>query len=366
MKLAIPRNELRDALANVQNVVSARSTLPMLQYVLLDAKKRSLKFVATDLEVGIECVVDCDEVQDEGTITLPCKKLHDIVSNLPSGVINMAVSTNNVATLSSGVVRYKLMGMPSDEFPKSPEVKRDKKFTMPQADLKEMIKKVSFSISTDPNRVNITGLLLAIVGKQLRLVSTDGRRLSLATRTLEEAPAGDVSYIVPRKTVVELERLLGTGEDVAVFLSDNQIAFEFANVLVISNLIDGAFPNYEQVIPRNYDKTVVADIGPFMTATQRAQVMTTDRYNLVKYEISKGKMVVSTNCPEVGELRDEVEVEYDGDPLEVGFNPQFVVDVLKVVSEEKVRVQLKDAQSSGLILPQDNDDYAYVVMPVRL
>ena len=366
MKLAISKNDLRDAIANVQNIVSTRSTLPMLQYVLLTAKGNSLKLIATDLEVGIECLIGCEEIKEEGVVTLPCKKLGEVVSNLPSGIVNIVVSEGNVAAINSGVVRYKLMGMSADEFPKSPEVSREKTFTISQADLKEMIKKVSFSISTDPNRINITGLLLVQVGKELRLVTTDGRRLSMSSCTLENAPDEDTSYIVPRKTVLELERLLGNDGEVNVFLSENQIAFEFANLLIISNLIDGVFPNYEQVIPKNYEKEVIADIEPFATATKRAEVMTTDRYNLVKYEISKSKMVVSTNCPEVGELRDELDIEYEGDEIEVGFNPNFILDALKVIEEDRVRVQLKDAQSSGLFMPEGNDNCLYVVMPVRL
>lgn len=366
MKLAIQKDELRDAIANVQNIVSARSTLPMLQYVLLSAEKKSLKLVATDLEVGIECVADCEKVKETGSVILPCKKLHEVVNILPPGTVDMTVIEGSIMAVDAGVVQYKLMGMSPEEFPKSPEVKQEKTFTMPQADLKDMIRKVAFSISTDPNRVNITGLLFTLVSGQLRLVSTDGRRLSLGSCVLENAPEGDTSCIVPRKTVVELERLLGSDDDVTIYLSDNQIAFKFRNLLIISNLIDGVFPNYEQVIPKNYEKEVIAEIELFGLATKRAQVMTTDRYNLVKYEVSKGKMVVTTNCPEVGELKDEIDVEYDGEPMEVGFNPQFILDALKVVEEERVRIQLKDAQSSGLIMPEGNDNYLYVVMPVRL
>ncbi|MBI5117693.1 DNA polymerase III subunit beta [Candidatus Poribacteria bacterium] len=366
MKLAMSRDELRDAIAKVQNVVSTRTTLPMLQYVLLGAKGKALKLVATDLEVGIECVIECEDMDEEGVVTLPCKKMHEVVNNLPPGVVKVTVSEGNIVSFNSGVVRYKLMGMPPDEFPKSPEVKREKAFSMPQASLKEMLRKVSFSISADPNRPNITGLLLALTGKQLRLVSTDGRRLSLASSALENPPDGDSSYIVPRKTVVELERLLGDEGNVDIFLSDNQVAFKFLNLLLISNLIDAVFPNYEQVIPKGHDKRVVAEKEPFTVATRRAQVMTTDRYNLVKYEIGKGKMVVSTNCPEVGELKDEIQVEYSGESIEMGFNPQFVLDVLKVIDEDKVRMDLKDAQSSGLLKPEGNENYMYVVMPVRL
>ncbi|GAB4339539.1 MAG: DNA polymerase III subunit beta [Candidatus Abyssubacteria bacterium] len=365
MKLTIARDEMRDAIANVQNVVSTKSTLPMLQYVLLDTKENFLKLVATDLEVGIECVAECEEVKEEGTFTLPCKKLQEVVNNLPPGAFTMETKDGNTVTFGSGLVRYKLMGMPPDEFPKSPKVKREKSFSMPQMVLKEMLKKVSFSISTDPNRVNITGLLFTIVGKQLRLVSTDGRRLSYAMHEVEGAPSGD-SYIIPRKTVNELERLLGTEGDVSIFLSENQIAFEFANLLVISNLIDGVFPNYEQVIPKSYPKKVLAEKEPLSVATRRTQVMTTDRFNLVKYEVDRGKMVVSTNCPEVGEAKDEIDIEYDGEPVEIGFNPQFIVDVLKVIDEDKISLELKDPQSSGLFKPVDNDNYLYVIMPVRL
>jgi DNA polymerase-3 subunit beta len=366
MKLVIARDQLRNAIGNVQSVVSTRSTLPMLQYVLMVAKNNTLKLIATDLEVGIECVVECDEMRQEGTVTLPCKKLHEVVNILPQGAVNIAASESNAVLLTSGVVRYKLMGMPPDEFPKSPEVKREKTFSIAQSLLKEMLKKVSFSISTDPNRINITGLLLALTQSQLRLVSTDGRRLSYARHKLENAPDGDVSYIIPRKTVSELERLLGDDGDVNIFLSDNQIAFEFGNLLIISNLIDAIFPNYEQVVPKGYDKKVIAEKEPFAVATKRAQILTTDRYNLVKYEINQGKMVVTTNSPEVGEVKDELDVEYQGESISIGFNPEFVLDVLKIVDEDKVTIELKDSQSSGLLKPVENEDYMYVVMPVRL
>ncbi len=366
MKLAMTRDDLRDAIGNVQNVVSTRSTLPMLQYVLLSAQNDLLKLVATDLEVGIECVVECETLEKEGVVTLPCRKLHEIVNNLPPGLVNIEASSENVVSLHSGVVKYKLMGMPPDEFPKSPDVKRDETLVLSQAGLKEMLRKVSFSISTDPNRVNITGLLLTVVGNELRLVSTDGRRLSLAVHAFEDAPGAEKSYIIPRKTVIELERLLGADGDVRVFISENQIAFEFANLLMLSNLIDGVFPNYEQVIPRNYERKVILEKEPFAVATRRAQVMTTDKYNLVKYEVSKGKMHVTTNCPEVGEAKDEVEADYDGESVEMGFNPQFVLDVLKAVDEDKVVLEMKDSQSSGLFKPLDNENFMYVVMPVRL
>lgn len=366
MKLTIARDQLRDAIGNVQSVVPTRSTLPMLQYVLINGKSNLLKLMATDLEVGIECEVECDEMKQDGIVTLPCKKLHEVINNLPQGTVTITAAENNAVTLTSGVVRYKLMGMPPDEFPKSPEVKREKSFSIPQGLLREMLKKVSFSISADPNRVNITGLLLALVGKELRLVSTDGRRLSYARHVVEGLVDGNSSYIIPRKTVTELERLLGDEGDLTIFLSDNQIAFEFANLLIISNLIDAIFPNYEQVVPRGYERKMIAEKEPFSAATKRAQILTTDRYNLVKFEISKKKMVISTNSPEVGEFKDEVDVEYDGETIGIGFNPQFVLDVLKVVDEEKVSIELKDSQSSGLIKPLDNEDYMYVVMPVRL
>jgi len=265
MKLAILRNEFRDAIANVQNIVSTRSTLPMLQYVLLSAKGNLLKLTATDLEVGIECVVDCEEVSGEGIVTLPCKKLHEVVNNLPDGTVSVSVGDGNVVALNSGVVRYKLMGMSPEEFPKFPEVNRENTFAMPRVVLKEMIRKVSFSISMDPNRINITGLLLALVGNQLRLVATDGRRLSLGSCELENAPGEDSSYIIPRKTVMELERLLGSDGEVNIFLSENQMAFEFGNILVISNLIDGVFPNYEQVIPQKQKKNLTKYIEIFKT-----------------------------------------------------------------------------------------------------
>jgi DNA polymerase-3 subunit beta len=366
MRLAITRDELRDAIANVQSVVSARSTLPMLQYVLLNTSDNSLKLVATDLEVGIECVVDCEKVEEKGTVTVPCKRLHEVVSNLPPGTVDVAVSEGNVMTLKSGVVEYKLMGMPPDDFPKSPAVNREKTFSMPQVGLKEMLKKVSFSISVDPNRPNISGLLLALSGERLKLVTTDGRRLSLASCALEKGGGEGSAYLVPRKTVLELERLLGGEGDVNIFLSENQVAFEFGNLLVISNLIDGVFPNYEQVIPRGYEKKIISEKEQFVLATRRAQVMTTDRYNLVKFEVTSGKMTVRTNCPEVGEVKDEIEVGYDGENIEVGFDPRFVIEVLKAIEEENVCMELKDSQSSGLFKPEGNDNYVYVIMPVRL
>lgn len=364
MKVVIARETLQSGITTVQSLVGVKSTLPILSNLLLRAVDGQLTIIATDLEVGIECTVPCT-VETAGATTVPARRLADIVSTLGAGDITLHVQDGHRMELTSGAVEFHLLGQSADEFPKSPTFSEDTSIELAGALLKTLLKKTSFAISGDMNRPALTGMLFDIHENEIRFVATDGRRLSFAKT---EVPTKNAlgKYIVPRKTVNELERLIAGDEPVHMFPGESQVAFRFANVLLISRVIDGPFPNYEQVIPKAQDTFATLVTSDFHQAARRAAVMTSDKNNLIRLEIGSKAMVVTTNTPDVGDVHDEVVVDYKGKDVQIGFNPHFLLDILKVTDSDEVTFSFKDALSPGLIKMVGNDDYLFVIMPIKL
>ena len=364
MKVVIPRETLQTGLGTVQSLVGAKSALPILSNILLRAEGDELTLIATDLEVGIECTVPCT-VEEAGTITVPARRLADVVSTFATGDITLDVQDGHLVELTNGLAQFHLLGQPADEFPKSPTFSDDKKITIDQPVLKDVLKKTSFAISTDMNRLALTGMLLDISENSIRFIATDGRRLSYAQLEGIDSPITG-SYIVPRKTIVELERLIGEDAPIEIFPAETQVAFRFGKVLLISRVIDGHFPNYKQVIPDGYEASASMSTGAFQQATRRAAVMTSEKNNVIRLTVAPKNMVVATTTPDVGDVHDEVDVTYDGKSVEIGFNPHFLLDILKVTDTDEVSFSFKDALSPGLIRMIGRDDFLYVIMPIKL
>lgn len=364
MKVVITRETLQSGISAVQNLVATKSALPILSNMLLRAKDGQLTLIATDLEVGVECTVPCT-VEEPGETTGPARRIADVVSTFPAGDITVEVIEGHTIEFTSGVAKFHVVGQPADEFPKSPAFDDSKKITLDPKQFKDLLHKTSFAISSDMNRLALTGLLFDLQGHETRFIATDGRRLSFAKL---ETPDSDItgSYIVPRKAVSELERLIGTDEPVNIYPGENQIAFKFGNILLVARLIDSPFPNYEQVIPKNQDCTATLRSADFHQATRRAAVMTNEKNNLIRLKVGEKGMVVTTNTPDVGDVHDEVGVQYDGKEMEIGFNPHFLLDILKVVDTEEVKLQFKDPLSPGVLKLVGNEDLLYVIMPIKL
>lgn len=368
MKIRISRHSLLDAVNKVKTVVSARSALPILSHILLETGSSSVRLSATDLKVSIECTVDCD-VEKPGAMTVSSQRLSSILSELPNGDMDIELGENNVVNLSCGKIQTKLFSMAAEEFPPIRGFDGIEPMVLPQSMLKNMFSKTSFAISTDQARYNLTGLLFEISGGKLTVVATDGRRMSLYIENEGIADGIHIKVIVPGKMIVELERLLDSSDDVNVLISENHAAFTFGNMRLVTALIDGTFPNYDMVVPKKHDKEVVLDTARFKEAIRRTRTMTNDKFNSVRFVLESGLLTFKVITPEVGEYTEDMDVDYQGDSMEIAFNPDFVYDVLTHIETEKSTFVLKDANSPGVLRPTTEaprDSYVNVIMPIRI
>ena len=368
MKITIPRQDLLDTVNKVKSVVSAKSALPILSHLLLETAESAMRISATDLKVSIECTVDCT-VETPGALTVSSQRLASILSELPDEDITLTLKENNVVELKCGRIHSKLYSMAPDQFPPIRNFEGVEPLILSQGMLKSLFTKTSFAICNDQARYNLTGLLFEVAGGRLTVVATDGRRMSLC-HELEGVPSDrDVKVIVPSKMVHELERLLGEDEPVSVLVDESQAAFTFGNLRLVTALIEGNFPNYEMVVPKKHDKEVLIDTVKFTEAMRRTRTMTNDKFNSVRLAVAGNRLELHVNTPEVGEYEEDMPVEYAGEQVEIAFNPEFVIDVLRHMDAEKTCLVLRDAMSPGLIKPYTEapeDLYLNVVMPIRI
>ena len=368
MKIRIPRQELLDAVNKVKTVVSPKSALPILSHILIEADEGQLKLTATDLKVSIECTVDCT-VKESGSLTVSSQRLSSILTELPEGEITLDLAGNNVINLECGKIKTKLFSMSAEEFPPVRAFEGVEPLVIEQKLLKKMFQKTGFAISTDQGRYNLTGLLFELADGKLTVVATDGRRMSLYSEK-EGIPKGiNIKVIIPGKMINELERLLADNGEVHVYLDEAQAAFQFDSLRLVTALIEGNFPNYDMVIPKKHDKEGIIATSTFMEAMRRTRTMTNDKFNSVRVTVNGPIMKLNVVTPEVGEYEEELEVEFDGGNLDIAFNPDYVLEVLRRIETEKLVLVLKDSSSPGLIKPYEeksSHQYLNVVMPIRL
>lgn len=368
MKIKIMRQELLDIVNKVKTVVSARSALPILSHILMEAKDSSLRLTATDLKVSIECTVDCT-VEEPGSLTVSSQRLGMILSELPNEEITFALGDNNIIELSCGRINTKLYSMSPDEFPSVPTFDGIEPLILPQVLLRSLFSKTSFAICTDQGRYNLTGLLFELNNGKLSTVATDGRRMSLCIET-EGIPKGiNVKVIVPGKMINELERLLGSEGNVEIYIDETRAAFAFSSTRLVTALIEGNFPNYDMVVPKKHDKEAVIQVSVFTEAVRRTRTMTNEKFNSVRFILGDKTMALRVTTPEVGEYHEEIGIEYDGETTEIAFNPDFLLDVLRHIDSEMVCLIFKDSMSPGVLKPFSEaplDKYINVIMPIRL
>ena len=368
MKLSIAKDQLIAGLQSVQNVVSSRTTLPILSNVHVRADEGRLHLTATDLDVTVACSVEA-QVKGDGATTIPVKRLFSIVRELAIGEIELDTDDKNVTKLSAGASFYKLHGLAADEFPPLPKFKETGSVTLPQDKLKAMLRKTSIAISTDESRYVLNGVFMKFSPEKLVMVSTDGRRLAL---TEEDLPAGSTAQgdiIVPTKAVNELNRLLQTKGDVEIRFTDNQVSFRLKDetafsVLLVSKLVEGNYPNYQQVIPKEAKERITLMREEFLSALRRAELMTNDKSNSVKLAFTKNNLTITANTADVGEARESIAINYKGKDISIAFNPGYLMDPLKVVESEEVFLELSDELSPGSV--KINGPFHYVLMPMRM
>ncbi|MDB6056100.1 MAG: dnaN [Verrucomicrobiales bacterium] len=368
MNITIAKDQLISGLQSVINVVSARTTLPILSNVLLRTGNGRLELTATDLDVTISCSVEAT-VKQAGATTIPGKKLSGIVRELSASEIEIEVDEKNVSQLRAGASFYKINGLSAEEFPPFPQFKENKRVVVPQDKLKAMLKKTSFAISTDESRYVLNGIFFIIKDHKITLVATDGRRLAMADEEIDVPENSQGEFIVPTKAVNELSRLLQGSGEIEIKFSENQVSFSLKdekafNIVIITKLVEGTYPNYRQVIPTETKERVPLSREEFLHAVRRAGLMTSEKANSVKLTFTKNNLAITANSPDVGEARESLAINYKGKDLAVAFNPNYLVEPLNALTEEEVFVELIDELSPGVL--KINGPFLYVVMPMRL
>ncbi len=362
MKFKVEKSNLINAIQTVQNVITTKSALPILSNILIEAQNGSLKLTATDLDIGITCSIPVD-IQEPGAITIPAKRFNDIIKEFPMELVTLATKKNNQVTIDSEMCQFKIMGLMKEDFPKLPEFKDQKVIKIDQGVFKQMLSLTAFAVSLDETRYVLNGVLFKINKNSFTLVSTDGKRLAVAERKLSAESETELSMIVPLKTIHELNRNLKEEGDLSLIVSSNQALFDLGNVGIVSRLIEGEFPDYKQVIPAPSENKMKVERSLLLLAVRRAALLATPDYQAVKLEVFKNKLVISKTTPDVGEFHEELPVEYQGRELVIGFNPVYLIDILKNLSEETVSLELTDGEKPGVIrIP----GYVYIVLPMRL
>ncbi len=369
MQIVCSKAELLKGIQIVQSAVSSKSTLPVLSNILVETKTNQLKLAATDLEVGVRCLIKA-EVVKEGALTVPAKTFSDFVKTLPDNQ-EIKITTEDATRMDvrSGKTRCVLLGLPKEDFPVLPEFPEDNAVAMEAKTLLEMIRKTSFAASTDETRYILNGVYFMLDKGIARMVATDGRRLAFMARPVQEKKT-NVAVIIPSKAIREVERLLvteGLGADVVkISVTENQVAFKLGETVIISRLIDGHFPNYDQVIPKSAEIRVQLAAKDLLTMTQRAALGSGDRGGAVRFSLEKGRLRATGSAQGRVEVEDELPADYAGATLEIAFNPQFVLDVLKNIDASQVWLELTTSLNPGVIRPVGDDQMLSVIMPMRI
>jgi DNA polymerase-3 subunit beta len=376
MELKIATSELAKALGRSQGIVEKKSTMPILSHVLLEAKKAQLVVSATDLDLAVSSEHDktC-EIVKEGSLAVSARHLYDIVRALPEQEVTLKKAHNNYLEVKSGPSEFRIVGLPAEDFPALPRFEKVAFTDVSAADLLDMIERTAFAVSTDETRYNLNGVYFEPSAEVLRLVATDGHRLSLVERQLGGTFGLKRGVILPKKGLLELRKLLAeaaeSGEEkpeTKLGFVENSAIVRRPGVVLSMRLIEGLFPDYRQVIPKQGEKVLKLGRLRLQETLRRVSLLSSDKAHAVKLELAKGLLRVLSQNPDLGEAREEVPVEYAGEPLKIGFNARYLLDVLQVMQSGDVALELADDLSPGVLRGADDKDpgFTAVVMPMRI
>jgi DNA polymerase III subunit beta len=368
MKFTVTRNSLLSELNLVQGVIEKKSTIPILSNILLEASGEHIDIAATDLDVTIRCGCPAS-VADEGTTTISARRLFDIVRLLPEGAdIEFSLLENDWVELRSGNSHYKIVALPKDNFPSIPEA-APATAHIPGSVLRSMIQRTMFAITQEESRYSLNGALLLLVPGEVRMVATDGHRLALVSKSMEVAGVdAEVRALIPRKTLVEILKLIGDQDAIMEFGRDeNHLFFSVGSKRLVSRILAGQFPNYELVIPRENDKFITVATKNLGDGVRRAAIMSDEKLKAIRLSFKTGAIELTASSADAGEAREVVPADFEGEDLDIGFNPQYLLDFIGVCGSDSVRIELKDSETQGLIRPigPADFDYRYVVMPMK-
>jgi DNA polymerase-3 subunit beta len=373
MKFKINRDHFANGLAQVLNVVGSKATMPILSNVLIEAEKDQISLTTTNLDLGIRCKIKAD-VKETGAVTLPVKRLAGIVRVLPNVDVTFDGSPNHQVKLTSGGSTFRIMGIGKEDFPPLPEFGEEKAYSLEQAELVTMLKSVAYAQSTDETRYILNGVYFNFKDGKLSLVATDGRRLALIAKEMDVPAAAAGAIILPAKTVGELTRLLDKGEKVKINFNDRRAAFQIAtdkdtsglidHVYLYSKVVEGNYPNYHQVIPKETHQRIKLERELFLQCVHRAALVCSEKANSVKIKLSSNLLELTAQSPDFGEAHESMAIGYSGPELQVAFNPTFLMDPLKALAKDEVFFEVKDEVSPGVF--KTLESFVCVIMPVRL
>jgi len=365
VKISVTKDDLANRLQIVQNVVGARSTLPILSNVLMVAGDNKLEMRATDLEVSVHASVPA-KVEREGATSIPAKRLFGLIREIEGGEIEIEVNDKEIATVQAGAAKYKLHGIGADEYPQQAKFKESGKIKVRQAKFREMLRKTAYAVSTDESRHVLNGIHIVMEPERLTLVATDGRRLALVEEEVEGGTKAEI--IVPNKAVGELQRMLQGEGEIEIGIGETHAEFTLPQeggeaVKLHSKLVEGNYPNYKQVIPAESQQRITLAKEELHHALRRADQITSDKANSVKLTFTENNLSITANTPEIGSGRESIAIKYSGPEIEVAFNPTYLMDPLKVLEGEEIFLEITDSLSPGVV--KSNTPFLYVIMPMR-
>jgi len=362
MRLVVKKENLVKGNQVVQNIITQRSNLPILSYVLIETHNSSMFLTTTNLDIGITHEIPV-QIEESGTIILPARKFNDIIKELPEDTININTKKNNLTLIETKKCQFKLMGLSYEEFPKLPKLTNQEIVKINQEEFKEMLSLVSFAVSYDETRYILNGILCQINKDNISLIATDGKRLAFYQKKLGQGINKSLEIIIPIKTINELNRNLAEEGELLICVGASQILLDLGKTQIISRLIEGEFPDYKQIIPPISPNKIKIDREQFLLAVRRAALLVTPDYQAIKLEVFKNRLVVSKSTPNMGESREELSCEYTGKDMIIGFNPNYLIDILKNLKDEAVEFEVIDSEKPGVIR---TNNYIYIVLPMRL
>jgi len=363
MKFTIQKDEFIRGMQIVQSIIVSHTTLPILYNVLLSAEKDKVTIFATDLSVSIKCPLKA-EVSKTGSCSFNARMLFSIARELPQDSVDFYIEEKNRAVIQCGQSSFKLLGISADEFPALPPFKTTHSFSIEQALFKDMLQKTIYASSDDESRLILNGVLMSIKDRKLTVVATDGRRLALVERDVELPADKKIDFVVPSKTVNELIKILQDEGAVKISLAQNMSSFEMENCTVVSKLIEGVYPNYQQVIPGQCNERIAVERETLLGALRRTAIVSSDKNPSIKMGVAKNQLQVAAVNNDVGEASEQIPIKYSGKSLSMAFNPAFLMDPLKSLASDDISIEFTDELSPAVI--KSNVPFIYVLMPLRL
>lgn len=368
MRFTISREKLQEGLAAVSASIPAKTTLPVLANILIETTEKGIRLSGTDLDIAVSTEVSAD-VESMGAITIPAKKLSEIARELPPSTVKIAAAGEQRITLDCGRSHFKILGLPKDEFPTFPAIRFNESWRIRSGDLQKLISHTSFAVSTEESRPILNGVLWELKPESMRMVATNGHRLAKMEAPIKASGAPSADLIVPPKALEQIRRLFPADEELEIARGDNHLGFRSPFTSVYTRLIEGPYPNYDQVIPKDNDRVAVADKIALTSALKRMSVIASDQTHRIRLSFNSGLLKFSVQTPDLGEANDELAVRYTGDQLDIGFNASYLLEILRYMPTDEVRLTFKASERAATIEPEGWSDaatYLCLVMPLRL